>query len=447
MPVALRSFAVPEHGQPPTLFAARSPSTPDPGQRAIRVAPRSSAAPECGQRPLLTAARSSRAPEPGQQSNRTTSRWQLTRRAGTALVSAPPDPRRPPHPGAPQQERDATAAQTPNRDGPHVFRPFPRLFAPLGCTMWLCLARTHPGTAPRPSPARRGHKFGSGLWPGTRLALRGGMWCHIIARSWPGLRPLSDPESCSWLWSHLRARFPAVAAVCLMPDHLHLITRIDDPRSARERLARTLGWFSRRRRPRSCPVWWQPTPKPRAISDARHLRRQIRYVLLNPCRAGETSDPLAWPWTTARDLCGAISDPWVRPQELAAHIGEQQAGFPRRFHAYVSSDPSAAVAGTPFPTPARPSAVASTPLATIRAASNAATRSPVPAQLSRPGLPRNLLVHLALRQGWPVGTALARATGASPRTLRRLAADPPPPSLVAAALCLGDARLRTGFQG
>ena len=74
----------------------------------------------------------------------------------------------------------------------------------------------------------------------------------------------------------------------------------------------------------------------------------MRYTVLNPSRAGIVDDPLSWPWSTHRDVVGAIADPWVTAERLGAALGSRMASA-QDIHAYVSGDPSVAIAGTPFP--------------------------------------------------------------------------------------------------
>jgi hypothetical protein len=43
----------------------------------------------------------------------------------------------------------------------------------------------------------------------------------------------------------------------------------------------------------------------------RKLARQVRYIVLNPCRDRIVGDPLSWMWSTQRDVMGATVQPWV----------------------------------------------------------------------------------------------------------------------------------------
>ena len=43
--------------------------------------------------------------------------------------------------------------------------------------------------------------------------------------------------------------------------------------------------------------------------DEQHLAAAIRYVLMNPVRAGLTEKAADWPWSSARELLGLEAEP------------------------------------------------------------------------------------------------------------------------------------------
>jgi hypothetical protein len=174
----------------------------------------------------------------------------------------------------------------------------------------------------------------------------------------------------------------------------------------------------------------------------------VRYVLLNPCRpwtcAGTrlrlVSDPLSWPWSTLRDVIGATAEPWIDAQRLQGALEWTPRDFARRFHGYVSSDPSVRIEGTPFPETALPCAVPAEPLAHIADAVLCATRLSRDALRVR-GPARAMFVGLASRQGWTQPELLARACDAHRNTVTRLMHRSTEALVAPAALCLGDVRL------
>jgi putative transposase len=90
-------------------------------------------------------------------------------------------------------------------------------------------------------------------------------------------------------------------AWCLMPNHLHLILMPAAP----EGLRRALGEAHRRysRRVNEAHDWTGYLFQGRFASfvmDPAHLMVAVRYVELNPVRAGLASRARDWPWSSAR---------------------------------------------------------------------------------------------------------------------------------------------------
>jgi hypothetical protein len=234
--------------------------------------------------------------------------------------------------------------------------------------------------------------------------------------------------------------FPEALAAVLMATHLHLITAWSSSRAAQRRLVKVLSGCARRRSAVEGRIAWEQVPLPDEIPNAHHLARQVRYVVLNPSRARLVDDPLRWLWSTHRDVMGAVAQPWVTADRLAAAMKRSADGYSADLHRYVSSDPSVNVAGTPPPVAAerRTSPVES--LERI-AEATAATLRVEPNAVKVRGEARLLLVQLAHARGWRDTRALADACDTSVRTVQRLIVSPPGPSLAAGLLCLGDDRL------
>ena len=110
-------------------------------------------------------------------------------------------------------------------------------------------------------------------------------------------------------------------AYCLMPNHVHWIACPE----TQDGLARTFGEAHRRyavelhrgrdwtghlwqQRFFSCPL------------DEIQLLRVVRYVLLNPVRAGLVQGPFDWRHSSVRSHVLGTSDPAVDPAPLAARI-------------------------------------------------------------------------------------------------------------------------------
>jgi hypothetical protein len=273
------------------------------------------------------------------------------------------------------------------------------------------------------------------------------MMIHLTARTVAGLPLLADWDIASALWSFLRRAFPSALAAVLLPNHPHVITDEACPAGARSRFARVLGAVTRLARTKrgAAVPGWQAVPKVETIQDREHLRRLVRYVALNPCRARLARDPLEWPWSTYRDVLGAVVDPWIEADCLARALGGRRQGFAEAFHGYVSGDPSCHVGGTPPPTAPEPSKVARLPLERFLTAAAAATRS-LPAAVESRSCTRLLFVHLATRYGWADPQLLAQVCGVTSQSVTRLLRHPAEDLVKAGALCLGDARLCAAWK-
>lgn len=167
-----------------------------------------------------------------------------------------------------------------------------------------------------------------------RLAEWSRMFHHTF-RSRPHALLFTDWEEAEYLWTALVGAAPGLAAACLMPDHGHLL---HPTRDLRRRLGAVLSGYIQwrnHRRGSSGPVL-RPIDVGHPIPGELKRRRNVRYVHLNPCRAGLVTDPLAWPFSTHRDATGLVVVP-VR----SVHPD------PARFHEYVSMDDQAATCGLP----------------------------------------------------------------------------------------------------
>jgi hypothetical protein len=221
-----------------------------------------------------------------------------------------------------------------------------------------------------------------------------------------------------------------------MPDHVHLAVSTGSPTDAHARFVAGLRSYALSRR---SALWAEVGPF-EPISNQKHLLRVARYFHLNPCRDRLVADPLSWEWSTHRDAVGAVADPWLDQLELSRMMRCASGMFASRFHAYVSGDPTVAIAGSPLPE-ARPNLVVD--LAAIELAICSVLRlERIGAR--RPPQPRKLVVHLARRLGCPSREALAEVLGVIPQTVSELGALPldalDERALKAARLVLSDPR-------
>lgn len=118
-----------------------------------------------------------------------------------------------------------------------------------------------------------------------------------------------------------------VWAYCLMPNHVHAIVVPADE----DGLRRTFGDLHRRytgfihARARKTGHLWQGRFGSVAMDEA-HLFHALRYVSLNPVRAGLVKHPAEWRWSSAGAHLAGEDDELVRVAPVRARI-DDFAGF------------------------------------------------------------------------------------------------------------------------
>jgi putative transposase len=121
-----------------------------------------------------------------------------------------------------------------------------------------------------------------------------------------------------------------VWAYCLMPNHVHIVLTPSDE----DGLWRTFGELHRRytgyinARARTTGHLWQGRYGSVAMDEA-HFVTALRYVALNPVRAGLVKRPEDWAWSSTRALIAGEDDHVVtvapaleRVGDFAAFLGE-----------------------------------------------------------------------------------------------------------------------------
>jgi putative transposase len=116
-----------------------------------------------------------------------------------------------------------------------------------------------------------------------------------------------------------------VLAYCLMPNHVHLVAIPRDKHS----LAKLFGVAHHRyaRRVNSNHDWrghlWQERFYS-FVMDEDHFLAAVRYVELNPVRAGLSDRPDGWRWSSVHAHLGNVSDPLVATAPTLEQISDWQ---------------------------------------------------------------------------------------------------------------------------
>jgi REP element-mobilizing transposase RayT len=96
-----------------------------------------------------------------------------------------------------------------------------------------------------------------------------------------------------------------VLAYCLIPNHLHLLVRLEDSTLSRG-MHRQQGVYARRFNERhglSGHVFEARFHAVHVVQEA-HRLHVLRYIVQNPVRAGLCEDPADWPWSSHRAVAG-----------------------------------------------------------------------------------------------------------------------------------------------
>jgi putative transposase len=123
------------------------------------------------------------------------------------------------------------------------------------------------------------------------------------------------------LGHHCRAANVGLWSFVLMPTHVHLILVPADEDGLRRALAplhrRYAGHVHARMR--RTGHFWQGRFGCVAM-DEDHLAAAVRYVAMNPVRAGLTEQAADWPWSSARTLLGLEEDGITQAESVRARI-------------------------------------------------------------------------------------------------------------------------------
>ncbi len=119
-----------------------------------------------------------------------------------------------------------------------------------------------------------------------------------------------------------------VWAYCLMPNHLHLIATPAHADGLAQAVGETHVRYTRRINTREgwTGFLWEGRFKSSPMDEG-YLRRCVRYVGLNPVRAGLTPRARDWPWSSVRAHVEGRADRLLTREPVQARLGLDMAGF------------------------------------------------------------------------------------------------------------------------
>ena len=178
-----------------------------------------------------------------------------------------------------------------------------------------------------------------------------GLTQHVVQRGnnrGPVFRNVSDYRFFLWLLGRESARYAVkVHAYALMTNHVHLMATPADG-TGLSRMMQGIGRIyvpAFNVRYQRTGGLWEGRYRSFAIEDERYWLACLRYVELNPVRAGLVSAPEEYPWSSARThICGQ-PDPVVIDHALYLRLGATAAGRQQAWGAIchvVVSDPELA---------------------------------------------------------------------------------------------------------
>jgi tRNA(Ile)-lysidine synthase TilS/MesJ len=71
------------------------------------------------------------------------------------------------------------------------------------------------------------------------------------------------------------------------------------------------------------------------VDTDEYLLELVRYLHLNPVRAGMTADPLEFPWSSHRAYCGRENIPWLNTDLTLSAFGKRRDMARRKFLKFV----------------------------------------------------------------------------------------------------------------
>ncbi len=172
-----------------------------------------------------------------------------------------------------------------------------------------------------------------------RLHLSGGFY-HVMLRGSGGQEIFfgaADGRRFLELLAEGVARFGhRVHGFCLMPDHVHLVLQAGAAPLGRamQNLAFRYTRSVNLRKRRAGPLFGGRY-KALLVDPERYLPELVRYVHLNPLRAGLADRPEAWRWSGARAYLGVEELPWLTTDRVLGRFGRDLAAARAGYRAFV----------------------------------------------------------------------------------------------------------------
>ena len=164
--------------------------------------------------------------------------------------------------------------------------------------------------------------------PRRKLAFEQGMFCHVVNRGVDREPIFFGDRDYSFFLQSLD-RFVAgpgirLVAYCLMPNHFHLLLKLDQDLLSRtlQRLTMSYSLATNLRRRRTGPLFTGRFRAVRVKADDQ-LAYASAYIHLNPLRAGLSPSPQNWPFSSYRTYVSGTSSVRLDPEPVLSLFREQ----------------------------------------------------------------------------------------------------------------------------
>lgn len=132
-----------------------------------------------------------------------------------------------------------------------------------------------------------------------------------------------------------------VYAYCLMTNHVHLVLAPRTEGTGISGLMRRLSARQARyvnRRERRSGTLWGGRFKSSVVDSENYLLACMRYVDLNPVRAGICLHPADYLWSSYAQKAGLRTEEWLDLDPVTARLGDGQAARRRAYIAFVEAE-------------------------------------------------------------------------------------------------------------
>jgi REP element-mobilizing transposase RayT len=125
-------------------------------------------------------------------------------------------------------------------------------------------------------------------------------------------------------------------AYCWMPNHVHFAVQVGETRlgTAMLRIASRYARHVQRDIP-TTGHFFEERHRAILVNETRYLLELVRYIHLNPVRAGLVRHPAEWRWSSHAVYMGRRQEPWVTTAPTLRLFAERKAGARRAFEEFV----------------------------------------------------------------------------------------------------------------